>query len=187
MKEAILMRYPNAASGLRLMFIGQILMIAGVLLAWVPLVGALLITASPVAELAGIYTAGSDDENYRGALVFAVLVLVVNLFSGFFSAGFLRGLLDIAAEVLNLLMMFTVCSTTCNLLRSVGEEALSQRGETVIKIYTACTAISIVCGVLSIIPIINIAAGLVSGVSAIVMLVGYVMYLLFLHGSGKAL
>ena len=35
-------RYPNAAAGLRLMFVGQLLMIAGVVLIWVPLVGSLL-------------------------------------------------------------------------------------------------------------------------------------------------
>lgn len=181
------MRYPNAASGLRLMFLGQILMIVGVLLAWVPLVGALLIIAAPVAELVGVYKAGDDDENYRGALVFVALVLMVNFISGFKGEGFLGSILDMASEVLSLLVVFSVCNTTSNLLHSIGQEELSQRGGTVIKIYTACTAISIVCQVLSIIPIINIAAALVAGISGLVMVVGYVMYLLFLNGSSKVL
>ena len=181
------MRYPNAASGLRLMFLGQILMIVGVLLAWVPLVGALLIIAAPVVELVGVYKAGDDDENYRGALVFVALVLMVNFISGFKGEGFLGSILDMASEVLSLLVVFSVCNTTSNLLHSIGQEELSQRGGTVIKIYTACTAISIVCQVLSIIPIINIAAALVAGISGLVMVVGYVMYLLFLNGSSKVL
>lgn len=181
------MRYPNAANGLRLMFIGQILMIAGVLLAWVPFVGFLLLIAAPFVELLGIYRAGDDDDNYRGALVFAVLALVINLISGSLSEGFLSSILDMASEVVGLLMVFSVCSTTSNLLHSIGREALSQRGATVIKIYTACTAISIVCQVLGIIPIINIAAALVAGISGLVMVVGYVMYLLFLNGSSKVL
>ena len=181
------MRYPNAASGLRLMFIGQILMIVGVLLAWVPLVGALLIIAAPIVELVGVYKAGDDDENYRGALVFVALVLVVNFVSGFLGEGLLDSLLDVVSEVLGLMVVFSVCNTTSNLLHSIGQEELSQRGGTVIKIYTACTAISIVCGVLGIIPIINIAAALVNGISGLVMVVGYVMYLLFLNGSGKVL
>ena len=181
------MRYPNAASGLRLMFIGQILMIVGVLLAWVPLVGALLIIAAPIVELVGVYKAGADDENYRGALVFAALVLVVNFVSGFFAEGFFSSILDVVSEILNLMVVFSVCNTTSNLLHSIGQEELSQRGGTVIKIYTACTAISIVCGVLGIIPIINIAAALVNGISSLVMVVGYVMYLLFLNGSSKVL
>lgn len=181
------MRYPNAASGLRLMFLGQILMIVGVLLAWVPLVGALLIIAAPVVELLGVYKAGDDDESYRGALVFVALVLMVNFISGFKGEGFLGSILDMASEVLSLLVVFSVCNTTSNLLHSIGQEDLSQRGGTVIKIYTACTAISIVCGVLGIIPIINIAAALVNGISSLVMVVGYVMYLLFLNGSSKVL
>lgn len=181
------MRYPNAASGLRLMFLGQILAIVGVLLAWVPLVGALLIIAAPVVELLGVYKAGDDDENYRGALVFVALVLMVNFISGFKGEGFLGSILDMASEILSLLVVFSVCNTTSNLLHSIGQEDLSQRGGTVIKIYTACTAISIVCGVLGIIPIINIAAALVNGISSLVMVVGYVMYLLFLNGSSKVL
>ena len=66
-------RYPNAAGGLRLMFIGQILMIAGILLSLIPLVGSLLIVAGSAAELAGIYKAGADDENYRGALILSLI------------------------------------------------------------------------------------------------------------------
>ena len=181
------MRYPNAANGLRLMFVGQILMIVGVLLAWVPLVGALLIIAAPIVELVGVYKAGADDENYRGTLVFVALVLMVNFISGFKGEGFLGSILDMVSEVLNLMVVFSVCNTTSNLLHSIGQEELSQRGGTVVKIYTACTAISIVCGVLGIIPIINIAAALVNGISSLVMVVGYVMYLLFLNGSSRVL
>ena len=181
------MRYPNAAQGLRLMFFGQILMIAGVLLFWVPLVGFLMVLAAPVLEIIGIYKAGMDDENYRGVLVFVVLGLVANLISGLVGDGFLGFLLDAVSEVLSLLMVYGVCSTTSNLLHSIGQEELSQRGGTVIKIYAACTVISIVCQALGFIPIINIAAALVNGISGLVMVVGYVMYLLFLNGSGKVL
>lgn len=180
-------RYPNAAGGLRLMFIGQILMIAGILLSLIPLVGSLLIVAGSAAELAGIYKAGADDENYRGALIFAALVLIVNLVAGFLEAGLFRSLLEVAGEVLSLMVVFTVCNTTANLLHAVGSEELSQRGRLVIKIYAACTAVSILCRVLGLIPVINIAAALVAGIAGLVMLVGYVLYLLFLHGSSKAL
>lgn len=181
------MRYPNAAQGLRLMFFGQILMIAGALLFWVPLVGFLMVLAAPVLEIIGIYKAGMDDENYRGVLVFVVLGLAANLISGLVGDGFLGFLLGAVSEILSLLMVYGVCNTTSNLLHSIGQEELSQRGTSVIKIYAACTVISIVCQVLGVIPIINIAAALVNGISGLVMVVGYVMYLLFLNGSGKVL
>lgn len=181
------MKYPNAASGLRLLFIAQILSIVGALLLWLPLVGTLLVIAGVVLELVGIYKAGEDDENYRGALVFAIALLVFEVIGGFVPEGVLSGLVEVVSGVLSLLVVFSVCNTTSNLLHSVGSEALSQRGGTVIKIYAVCTVVSIVCRVLGVIPIINIAAGLVSIVAAIVQVVGYVMYLLFLYDSSKAL
>lgn len=180
-------RYPNAAAGMRLLFISQILVIVGSLLLWVPFVGSLLAVAAAVLEILGIYKAGADDENYRGALLFAAAVLVVGVISGFVKSGFLANLLDVVSSILTLLMVYSVCNTTSNLLHSVGDEVLSERGQTVIKIFAVCTVVSIVCRVLGVIPIINIAAVLVSIVAAIALVVGYVMYLVFLDGSSKAL
>jgi len=48
-------------------------------------------------------------------------------------------------------------------------------------------AISIVCGLLSYIPIINIMAALVSVVTAVVQLVASILYLIFLWNSQKLL
>ena len=180
-------QYPNAAEGLRLMFIGQIVVIVGRLLSWVPLVGPLIVAAGTVAGLLGIYKAGADDENYRSALVFQAVNLVVGVISGFLEGGFLYSLLSIVSAVLGLLVVYAVCNTTSNLLHSVGNEPLAERGQTVIKLYMACTAVSVVCQVLGIVPILNIIAGLVAAVAALVQVVGYVMYLVFLSGSSKAL
>lgn len=181
------MRYPNAARGLKLMFIGRMLAIASLLLFWVPIVGIVLMLAPLVLELIGIYKAGYDDENYRGALVFAVLVLAVNLVSGLLGEGILSSVLDMASSVLNLLMVYGVCNTTSNLLHSIGQESLSQRGGTIVKLYTGCVAVSVVCQALGLIPIINIAAALVSGIAGLVLVVGYVLYLLFLYSSSRVL
>ena len=46
-------QYPNAANGLKLMFMGQILAIVGVLLIWVPLVGSLIVIAGGVLVARG--------------------------------------------------------------------------------------------------------------------------------------
>ena len=179
--------YPNAAAGMRLLFTSQILMIVGALLAWVPLVGSLVVIAAAVLEILGIYKAGADDENYRGTLLFAAAILVVGVVSSFVKADFLLSLLNVVSDILNLLMVYSICNTTANLLHSLGNEVLSERGATVIKIYSVCTVVSIVCQVLGVIPIVNIVAGLVAIVAAIVQVVGYVMYLVFLDGSSKAL
>ena len=180
-------QYPNAAEGLRLMFIGQIVVIVGSLLIWVPLVGSLIVIAGTAAGLLGIYKAGADDENYRSALVFQAVNLVVGVVNGFLGDGILGSLLGIVSAVLGLLVVYTVCNTTSNLLHSVGNEPLAERGQTVIKIYLACTAVSVVCQVLGVVPILNIIAGLAAAAAALVQVVGYIMYLLFLSGSSKAL
>lgn len=180
-------QYPNAANGLKLMFIGQILAIVGVLLIWVPLVGSLIVIAGGVVEILGLYKASGDDESYRTALMFIAISVVVNLIAGFLEPGILTSLLSVVATILSLLAVIQVCTTTSNLLHSVGNEALSQRGSTVIKLYVVCTVVSLACSVLGVIPIVNIVAGLVSIVAAIAQLVGYVLYLMFLYSSSKAL
>lgn len=180
-------RYPNAAGGLKLVFTGQLLMLVGLVLIWVPLLGSLLAIAGGVVELVGLYKAGNDDQGYRTALIFVAVGIVVNLVAGFIGEGFLNSVLSVAGEVLDLLAVVQVCTTTSLLLHSVGNEPLSRRGSTVMKLYVACTAVSIVCGILSVVPIVNILAGLVSVVAAIALVVGYVLYLMFLYGSSKAL
>lgn len=180
-------RYPNAAGGLRLMFTGQILVLVGLVLIWVPFVGSLLAIAGMAVELAGLYRAGNDDEGYRTALIFVAVNLVVNLAAGFVGEGILNSVLSLVGDVLSLLAVVQVCTTTSLLLHSVGNEPLSRRGSTVIKLYVACTAVSIVCSILSVVPIVNILAGLVSIVAAVAQLVGYVLYLMFLYGSSRAL
>ena len=180
-------QYPNAANGLKLMFMGQILAIVGVLLIWVPLVGSLIVIAGGVLEIVGLYKASSDDQSYRTALMFIAIGVVVNVMIGFLEPGILASLLNVAVTVLNLLAVIQVCTTTSNLLHSVGNDVLSRRGSTVIKLYVVCAVVGLACSVLGVIPIVNIVAGLVSIVAAIAQLVGYVLYLMFLYSSSKAL
>lgn len=180
-------QYPNAAAGLKLMFIGQILAVVGLLLIWVPLVGSLIVIAGFVVEIVGLYKASGDDEGYRTALMLLAVNVVVNLVAGFMGQGLLASLLSVVGTVLSLLAVIQVCTTTSNLLHSVGSEALSQRGSTVIKLFLVCTVVSIVCSVLSAIPVLNVLAALVSIVAAIAQIVGYILYLMFLHSSSKAL
>ena len=180
-------RYPNAADGLKLVFTGNLLMLVGLVLIWVPLLGSLLAIAGGVAELVGLYKAGNDDQGYRTALIFVAAGIVVNLIAGFVGEGFLNSVLSLVGEVVSLLAVVQVCTTTSLLLHSVGSEKLSRRGETVMKLYVVCTAVSVVCGILSVVPIVNILAGVVAVVAAIAQMVGYVLYLMFLYGSSKAL
>ena len=119
--------------------------------------------------------------------MFAAIILALGVVEGLLKPGLLSTLLDMGGSVLSLLLVYCVCTTTSNLLHSIGQEALSQRGNTVIKIMAGCTLVSLVCQALGFIPIINIAAALVSGIAGLVMTAGSVLYLMFLYGSCRVL
>lgn len=197
------MSYPNAAGGLKLMFLAQILTIVGTVvavvggvlalvtagvLAVVALLGSLVILVAGILDIVGLYKAGADDQGYRGALIFALIAVVVGVIMGFVEeGGFLYALLSIADSILNFLVVNAVCQTTGNLLHSMGKDDLAERGNTVSKLYLICTVITVVCTLVGAIPIINILAGLASFVGAIITLVGYVLYLGFLNSGSTAL
>lgn len=179
--------YRRAAEGLRLVFIGQLLILVGLVLIWVPLLGSLLAIAGMVAEIVGLYQAGDDDKGYHTAMIFVIIGLVVNLLSGFITWSIVGSLLGAVGELMSLMGTIQVCTTTSLLLHAAGNEQLSRRGNTVMKLYVACTLVSVMCGVLSVVPIIGALAKLVNLVSDIVQAVGYVLFLLFLYNSSKAL
>lgn len=197
------MNYPNAAGGLKLMFLAQILTIVGAvvtvvggvlalatagLLSIVVLLGSLLMLAAGILDIAGLYKAGADDQGYRGALIFALIAVVVSIIMGWVDqSGILYSLLSIVDSILTFLVVNAVCQTTGNLLHSMGKDDLAARGATVSKLYLICTVITVVCILVGAIPIVNVLAGLASIVGGIITLVGYVLYLGFLNSGSKAL
>lgn len=192
--------YPNAAEGLKMLLISQILSIVNVLLAFVATamllagftLGLTLVRIVAIAALAleiyGLFRATTDDEGYRTPLYAAAAGLVVYVLNIFLSdVPVIGALLTIISTVLAFIIVNGVCQTSGNLLHSKGNEALVDRGNTVAKIYFICTIINVVCTVIGIIPILNILSGLVSAIASIVLLVGYIMYLTFLSSGSKAL
>ena len=198
------MRYPNAAGGLKMLFLAQILAIVSVvvivvgsvlsvvslgLLSFVVILGSLLAIAVSVIGILGLSKAGADDEGYRGVIVFVVVSLVLGIVADRLPEGlsFLGSLLGIVESILSFLVVNAVCQTTSNLLYSQGNNVLAERGATVCKLYLICTAVDVVCTVVGVIPIVNILAGLAGFVGSIVAIVGYILYLSFLSSSSNAL
>lgn len=180
-------RYPNAAEGLRLMFIAQIVIIVGTVLMLVPVVGIIVGLVGGIVNLLGLYKAQADDNGYQMAFYVSIAVVVVGVLRGIAGEGVLSMLLNIASIFLSLAVVYYVCITTSNLLHSIGEETLADKGVTVWRIYLAVGIVSIVCSVLLFVPVLNVLAMAVSVVAAIAQLVGYILYLIFLNGSSKAL
>lgn len=197
------MNYPSAASGLKMVFLAQILMIVGAvaaaagvalavvtggILAILALLGSLLVLAAGILYILGLYKANADDQGYRRALIFVLINLAVNLIGNWVKdGGILSALLSIVGDVLTFLAVNAVCQTTSNLLHSMGKDDLAEKGNTVSKLYFICTVISVVCTLVGAIPILNVLAGIANLVGSIITLVGYVLYLIFLNNGGRAL
>lgn len=197
------MNYPSAAGGLKMMFLAQILTIVGAvvtvvgamlamvtagILSIVMLLGSLLVLAAGILDIVGLYKAGADDQGYRGALIFALIAVVVGIIMGWMDqSGILYALLSIVDSILTFLVVNAVCQTTSNLLHSMGKDDLAEKGNTVSKLYFICTVITVVCTLVGAIPVINILAGLASIVGGVITIVGYVLYLIFLSNGSTAL
>lgn len=197
------MNYPSAAGGLKMMFLAQILTIVGAvvtvvgamlamvtagILSIVMLLGSLLVLAAGILDIVGLYKAGADDQGYRGALIFALIAVVVGIIMGWMDqSGILYALLSIVDSILTFLVVNAVCQTTSNLLHSMGKDDLAEKGNTVSKLYFICTVITVVCTLVGAIPVLNILAGLASIVGGVITIVGYVLYLIFLSNGSTAL
>lgn len=190
--------YPNAAQGLHKVFLAQILPVVGVvlvlfslsslwLLAVMGMVAVVLTVVSGVLNLMGIYQARQDDQGYANAFNLAIAALVVNVLANLLGSSFLGSLLSLVGDVLNLAVLYLVCSTTSLLLTSLGQEELARKGHTVWMINLVCTVITVACDLLAFIPVINLITLPILLVTLIAALVGAVMYILFIYRASKAL
>lgn len=199
--------YPNAAKGLKMIFTSQILTMIGLVLAAlgtamtlvsvlaggsgavgiVVIPGLIAVIVAYVMEIVGLSRASNDDANYRIAMGAAVAALVAIILSCVIKSDILSTLLSIVAILLNFVVVNNVCQTSGNLLHSLGNDTLANRGATISKIYFICTIVSVVCTVVDLIPFLNALSSIVSFVASIAALVGYIMYLTFLSSGSKAL
>ena len=114
--------YSNAAGGIKLLFIAEIVAIIGAVLALVPFVGAILSIVSLILILVGLNKASADDEGYRNAFIISIINLVVGIVSLFVGNAVFATILNIASTILNLAMVYYVVNTTSNLAHSMGND-----------------------------------------------------------------
>ena len=173
--------YPNAAKGLSKMFWAKILYIIGVVIA--AFFSTVVAIVALVIYLVGLYQTQADDPGFNTAFFLAIIQLVMEFFGVF-----LGSLGDIISMVLNLAVLYLVCSTTSKLARSIGREDAAQRGHTVWMINIVCTVVGIVLSAaVLLVPALLVAALVISVITAIVSLVGDILYLVFLYKASAAL
>lgn len=166
-----------AGSRLEKMFYGQILSI----LVIIPLVGWIAAIVGIVLFLVGLHEAAGADEGYRTAFYVEIGILVLSVLAVFI------GVLNIVTSILSLVVIYLVCTTTAGLLEVKGDLGTAARGRFAWKFYGGCTALVVVCSILSLIPLVNILAMVVIVPASIASVVGGILLLIFLYRACKSL
>lgn len=174
------MSYPReqASRGLLLLFVSAIIS----LFSWLPFIGIVAFGLN----LYALYTLSTAAEGYRTAFYVNIVGIILSVVGMVFKNGFLGALVDMAIQILNFLSVYFICKTTGDFLSTV-DYRLAGSGTTVWVLYAVCTGVMILCELLSVIPIINIGAALLSAGIAVVQFVAGILYLIFLFRSQKAL
>lgn len=188
-------QYPNAAEGVKKIYISQLIAIAAavlVVIPWIGFIGTVLAIVGLVFYILGLKKAGADGDGYNKAFTYVVISLVLTFVKAIVSfipivGPILSKVLNIVSSVLDLLALNAVITTTCGLLGNVGAAELAENGQSVWTMCMVCTVISIVCNLLGLIPLINILAGIVGFIAAIFSIVAMIRYIIFLNKAATAL
>lgn len=177
--------YPMAAQGLRKMFLAYVLMLIGTLTAWL-LVGWIFALVGEVLYFMGLYQAKTDHEGYGSAFYLAILILVLDFLARGLRFLVLGPLLELAGNIVSMVVIYLVCSTTSLLARSLGRPDLAEEGKRVWKLNLVCYLIQIVFAALLMVPLIGWLALVSLLITGFVMLIGGVWYVLFLRRASMA-
>ncbi len=109
--------YRNVGSGLKLLFIAQIVSIIAAVFSLVPVLGFLLALASGVLNFMGLWQAAKDEQGYQTAMIITIVNVVLALLT---SIPIFGKIIKIVRSILSLIILYYVCNTTANLLRNVG-------------------------------------------------------------------
>lgn len=186
-----MVKYPNAASGIKKMFLSRMVGIIGVVLAFIPSIGPFFTLVCAIAatifNVWGILEASKDHNGYQTALVFTVADLIFSVVRTFISDGAVSSVLAFAGDVMELAVLYYICKTTGELLRDLKNYGLADKGDRVWNINKTCLIIMALCLVVAFIPILNILAAITSLVVAVVTIYAAVVYLIYLYQSGQYL
>ena len=190
-----MVKYPNAASGIKKVFLAKIIGVIGVPLAFIPGIGALLLMTCTVAatifNVWGILEASKDHNGYQTALVFTVADLIFSIVDTFIDNNAISSVLSFAGNVMNIAVLYYICKSTGDLLRDVKNYGLANKGDHVWdhvwNVNKTCLIVMAVCLVVAFIPILNILAAITSLIVAVVTIYASVVYLIYLYQSGQYL
>ncbi len=126
--------YEKVAQSLRLMYVGNMIIIASILctiLAWIipPLIFlvSMAVLGGTVISLVGLVKLRSEHRAYRNAVITLVIVFVVGLFAN--DETIFGALMSMAQDICNLLMTYFVIKGTNAVLQSRGAAGQMELGK----------------------------------------------------------
>ena len=204
------MIYENAKRGVKMIYTAEILELIAALLSSAAmsfkdvsfttgLVGALvalvLVIVAAVKEIKGLSIAGKDEKGYKNALILVIVWFVASLVSAALPALFpsmKASPLEFGSDLINLLVLVGVIQATNVLLRNKGEEETVKKGNIALCVNVAALFISSALEAFIQVSELNdekkVIAFVVTGlVYAVVLLVGYIKYLVYLKKASEKL
>lgn len=182
--------------GLKLLFISQLLSVSSNFMAE-GLLSGLVSLASTIVALVGLNTAAPAHPKFRAAfrlnIALCILGVIVAVLSVFQKAGVSLGqttlLLAVAILVvaLGVWSVYLICTAAGEILTVNGYATLADKGVTVWKIFLVTSAAMIVFMLLALVPVLLIVAGILVIGTVIAMLVGAILYMIFLYNAYHAL
>lgn len=148
-----------------------------------------------IMNIVGINNASKDEENFKSALLFLILGLVAKAASitiGRFvkDAAVATGMLDTAANLLNIFVTIFVISGIVKLADRLNRGDISAKGTNVLKILIAVNVLSLIASFIASVmggPVASSVTLALAIVSAVLSVVQYIMYLSLLSKAKKML
>lgn len=181
--------YKSASKGLGLMALGAIVASLGDIRAVNNILGYITAIAGTALVLYGLYIAMPAHAYYKLAMFLESAVVVLSVLSRAFGGRIISGTLFIVGALIGLLSTVLICGATGALLKEKSDDAaLIDQSKLIVLIYAACAGASILCTLLSWIPILNMLTNpITDAVIGVVMLVANVLKAVFYYRASRAL
>ena len=195
------MQFPNAYSGVKDIYTAAILTLVGVglgvilllatglnlaaLIGILAIVVALVMIVAFVSNIVGIVKASKDEAAFKNALYALLAAIVISIIGNFSKDAFLSGIFNVLSGICSFLITYMICRGIVNLADELGDVAVSDAGEKVMKLEIIIWVVSIVVNLISALlganaSVVSIILSLVSSIASIV------AYILYIGLLGKA-
>lgn len=178
-------KYSRASVGLHQMYIAEIISVACLILAFVPLINIFAVIGALVASimiLVGLSKLTKVHEQYNTAFILLIVNIVVSIINSF-AGGWFSALLDIVGSVLNLFSAYCIIDATNSLLAELGNQNIADKGCQLKKLYIAVCAVSVAGTLVS--ALFTFLATILSIVGTILSIIVLVLYIPYLKNSSE--